>query len=681
MPALILLLFCLISFPLFAMQSTEQRLIAASDNALQIIDTLLQKNPETLSAEDWMILAESYLTLDNKDAAMDAINKALASSDNFIKAYSHLVRARIYGILYRDTSTALTDLEQAEQQLRGLDHYDARSLHSTILQNFAQAYNQLGNLPQAIEYAEQSLTLALTLENPAKELNARLIFGRLALQNNAYSLAYQHLYRALSLAGSLDDQGAIASIHFRLGMAYRKIEEHQLALEHFLQANQRYKQLQQPSSYTYTLIYIAETYLEDSTTTALAQEYLTEAMALAREQNDLLRLGIIQQGFGRLALNNDDLNEARQHYNAALQLFRQQGLRTYQQESALALVDILYRQQQYVAAAELLDSLSDNIEQAAAYLKVRYAEQAARLATEQQQWQQAYFYEKQAGELRYQSQVEQQKARLSLMKNSIEQLSATESLHQVLADNQYQQQLSEQKKYALYWVIAALVCCLMLLILYYSFRHQRRSTVQIMSSRGWQQFCERNRQLQKNQQPLYLIVLGIQHSQQLKQTLGEQRLHTPLQQLLQELPSSVKSSHLNSDLLWLTIQDDKQVISTLYDQLFHQFKLTLQSLFPDSSIFGMQLPITALLGDKWHKAEFTALRETVWLGCHIAAEATGTEQDWQLELHTQQTNPCEWHSDTIRQDLVNTLCLGTIKLYCNQQLLPVDVIEQISVNQ
>src|SRR5690606_33894597 len=130
------------------------------------------------------------------------------------------------------------------------------------------------------------------------------------------------------------------SIHLRLGMAYRKIEDHSQALEHLLQAKQRFQQLQRQASYTYTLIYIGETYLEDAATATQAEQHLTEALQLARQQEDLLRVGIATLGLGRLAVLQQQPELALQHFNAAQQLFRQQNVQTYLQETELALAEL-----------------------------------------------------------------------------------------------------------------------------------------------------------------------------------------------------------------------------------------------------------------------------------------------------------------------------------------------------
>ena len=225
-------------------QTLPQRLAQANSDAENISNQLLSRPANTLSSTDYLVLAEAQLRLRNKEVAMDAVSKALTSAaEPYLTAHAYLIRAQIYGILYRDTAIAITQLELAEHLLQDREDSDSLALYSDVLQNFAQAYNQLGNMPRAIPYAERSLALALKQQSAEAELKAHLTLGRLTLQNNAYGQAHYHLKQALTLASTLQDNEALASIHLRLGMAYRKIEDHRQALHHLIEAKQRYQQL------------------------------------------------------------------------------------------------------------------------------------------------------------------------------------------------------------------------------------------------------------------------------------------------------------------------------------------------------------------------------------------------------------------------------------------------------
>ncbi|HAW93561.1 TPA: hypothetical protein DCX24_13090, partial [Candidatus Azambacteria bacterium] len=158
-----------------------ERLRLASENYEQVITELLVSNQQHHYA-DWLVLAQAYLSSNNKDAAIAALQQAetLASSEQQ-HAHIALLRAKVYGILFRDTRHAISYLQQADTLLRASTDIAARQLYSEVLTNFAQAHNQLGDLTQAEHFASQSLNLALDLKDLRKELAARIMLGRLAL--------------------------------------------------------------------------------------------------------------------------------------------------------------------------------------------------------------------------------------------------------------------------------------------------------------------------------------------------------------------------------------------------------------------------------------------------------------------------------------------------------------------
>ncbi|MDX3774963.1 hypothetical protein QE250_12635 [Chromatiaceae bacterium AAb-1] len=686
MPVFILLVVFLL-FPVSVVATeaevlpVEQRLTAAMYDAQQVITGLLDNPATTLTAEDWMVLAEAYLTQRNKDAAIDAINKALQSDDDLNKARALLIKARIYGILYRDTALAMTQLEEARQILQPLNSKNARRLHSDVLQNFAQAYNQSGNLTQAIPLAEQSLALAITLDDSEREMKARLILGRLALQNNAYSTAYLHLHRALALASALNDAAALASIHFRLGMAYRKIDEHQLALEHLLQARERYLQLGKGSSYIFTLLYIAESYLEDPEYAAQAATYFDEAYQLAKSQNDLVRMGIVQQGLGRLAMLQNDPGTARQHYSEARQIFRQQGLKTYLQESTLALAELFFQQQQLPETDSLLAELHQDMGNAAAYLQARYAGLVAKLAAHREQWIDAYQSGQKASELRFQSLADQHKTKFNLMKTSLEQFSVAESIQQELQQQQHMLQQSQQRNQYLFWGLVLLLLllaavCVLLIIIW--LRGRAPLAVTTWRPDSWTSFCNKALQEQKAGNTLYLLAFTLNNYQQLKWQAGEQHIRRTLQHFLSGFHSPyLKSCCINSDVLWLILDSPAEQAPVLQQQ-FHALLLnSLQPWITAPDLVSVLLPVTALLGKQWTKQELTALREAVWLSWYLTEQNLPDEPGIArlIELRTGQTRPCEWQSDGLRQDLLNAFSLGTLTLFNQHRPIAIDITE------
>ncbi len=63
------------------------------------------------------------------------------------------MQALSYGVFYRDTAMAIEKLKLAEAILPEQDTTAIRSLRMDILESFAQAYNQQGNVELAMKAA------------------------------------------------------------------------------------------------------------------------------------------------------------------------------------------------------------------------------------------------------------------------------------------------------------------------------------------------------------------------------------------------------------------------------------------------------------------------------------------------------------------------------------------------
>ncbi|MBZ9612267.1 hypothetical protein [Rheinheimera maricola] len=650
-------------------QTLAERLAQANNEAENVSNHLLSLPPGSLNSDDYLVLAEAQLRLRQKEAAMDSATKALErATEPNAQAFAYLTKAQIYGILYRDTAIAITQLQRAEQLLQHREDKLSLALYSDVLQNFAQAYNQLGNIPQAIPYAERSLALAIKQQHPAAELKARITLGRLTLQNNAYGQAYQHLNKALALASRLKDDDALASIHLRLGMAYRKIEDHPQALVHLLQAKQRYQQLQRPSSYTYTLIYIGETYLEDASTATQAESYLTEALQLAYQQSDSLRVGIATLGLGRLAVLQQHYDLAVQHFNHAQQLFRQQNVQTYLQEASLALAELQLQRQQYGAADNLMQQLSPQMSESAVYLQLRFYELAANLYARQQNWPLAYEAWQQASQLRLTQLAEQNSFQLDIINQGLQQSAAASEWQAELV--QQQQQLKQQQRdiNLLLGALALLLVALLLSIIWLRRPKVQHIVPTLALSADWSSFCQRIHQASNHN--ISLLAFTPTNGQPLKRRYGEQHLQQALQSVLQQLDTTVLYSHcIDNDVLWLAIHADSVNVSELQQTLAQQLYQQHQSALPEQKLLSLYLPLAQLLAKPWHSSELNALREALWLSWALCESQPAPDNLWLAALYSNQTRACEWRSAMVRQDLLNAIRLGSVQLHCNNHLL------------
>lgn len=651
----------------------SERLQNAAENHEQVITRQLASSAPQ-EYPDWLVLAQAYLSADNKDAALQALQQAskLAATSQQ-NAHVALLRAKVYGILFRDTPNAISFLEQAETLLQGSTGKAEQQLLSEVLTNFAQAHNQLGDLAKAEYFASQSLELAISLADPAKELAARLMLGRLALQNNRFNQAHQQMQQAMILAEKLGDTEARASIYFRLGMAFRKIDEHALALEHLQQAAALYQSQNNLSSYSYALVYIAESYLENPEGIAQAEQHLLQALAISKQINNVMRTAIVKQSLGRASKLRGDNRQAAEYYNDALQQFRQIGAQTYVQESALALAELLFLQQQFGQSQQLVAELSPAIDDAANYLQARYYDLSARLAEQQQNWQQAYLLQQQASKLQFTELTATTTEKLNELKNNLSQSNARQDSEAELLTAQLAMRSTLR-----HWQVTVLVFAVLFAFIAYLYWQQRNHLRQrqplhqpLLPSQSWSRFCEKLQQDGRNKQPLHLIAIALEQSQQLKLNVGEATFSRPVQTVLHNLPDLQLAAYcINSDVLWLGYRAGTTEVTHVIRQLEHDIQQALAQLTTTSRLISLQLDVAQLLGPRWQAVDLAALREALWLGWKLASLLDDDARCWHIQLSAEQPRPCEWRSSNIRLDMINALQLGALKLTVNQEAVP-----------
>ncbi|SNY60135.1 Tfp pilus assembly protein PilF [Arsukibacterium tuosuense] len=665
-------------------EELAERLRIASDNYEQVITEQLSHNGQR-SYADWLVLAQAYLTANNKDAALAALEQAgELATGNQQQAHVALLQAKVYGILFRDTQNAISYLQQADTLLHASNSIAEQQLYSEVLTNFAQAHNQLGDLAKAGQFARQSLTLSLSLNDPQKELAARIMLGRLALQNNRFDQAHHQLQQALLLADKLNDADARASIHFRLGMAFRKIGEHALALEHMQQAAGLYQNQKNLSSYSYALVYMAESHLENPEGIAQAEQYLLEALAISEQINNVMRTAIVKQSLARVSMLRGDNQQAARYYNEALQQFRQIGAQTYVQESALALAELLILQQQFLQGQQIITELSPTMDNAANYLQARYYNLRAQLAEQQQDWQQAYQFQQQASKLQFAELTITTTDKLSELNDQLSQSSAQQQSHAELIKQQQAQQRELWR-----WRVTVLVLGMFAILAGYLAWRQKKRYSQTQSlrlafllSHSWSRFCERLQQDSRSKQPLHLLAIALQDSQQLKLNQGEETLRQPVQAILQNLTDvQLAGCCINSDVLWLGYRASAEDAAHFSRQLEHEIQLAVAPLASEGRLISLQLDVTQLLGSHWQARDLTTLREAFWLCWKLASLQDDPARCWQLQLTTEQPRPCEWHSSNIRSDMLNALQLGALKLTLNQELLPTNLSARLAGDQ
>ncbi len=659
-----------------AAETLSSRLKEAGSNreyAEQVISRLQTEVRESLTAEDYLVLSESHQTLRQREAALEASSKAEANApDAYLKAYSLLQKAQIYGILFQDVEKAVQELAAAEQHLNPLSEPNARLLLADVLDNFASAYNVLGELDQGLVYAKRSLQLAQELESPSRRLAAHIKIARLALQKNQYKLAFNQLQQGLDIATDGNDVEQIAAIHFRMGTAYRKLDQHETALFHFEQAAERYQQLSILPTYTSALIYMAETYMEEPRQLDKAASLLQEARELSEQLQHKRNTSLVYYSLGRLALYREDFAQSERYYQQALQLFTQSNTSIMVQEATLAIITLYIEQQRYQEAEQLLTELTPTIDDAALFLRFRYTTNAVDLAVAAADWQRAYQLQQQLTTLKQEQLTEQIQDNLAELTDELAQLSAAEQQAKELAAAQHALATAESRQVLLQALLVLLIFIAFVIWQLYRRQqmHPKTTVVPELAPRQWEQFREKVK-LASQQQPLQLLVLVPRQRASLQRRFGRRVVSELLEQVAAEVSSPIlQASFSGPEMLWLaSASQDKAATKQLLTQASDLLQTRLKALGTAPILITAEFELAQLLGPNWHKQDLNGLTDALWFGWYLAEQQQPEADIWQLSFETEHVRPCEWQVDDLRNDLVNACRLGELTIKLNQQTL------------
>ena len=658
-----ILLFCcsgaLLADPLTAEIQQIQREPARFANELGEIAV------EQRQAIDWYKLSHAYLRLQNKDAALNSVNMALQlglSDEVTVQALEQ--KALIYGMLFRNNQQALAALQAAETKLNTMQSSKKPALQTSVYESFAQGYNQLGNITEAIRYAELSIAIATEHQLALPELQARLTAGRLALQQNNFVVTQLHLSRALELAVALERTASIGFIHLRLGMAYRKLSQFKLALEHLAKAEQLYQKPIDRSQKLNVWLNQAETYLQMSDPSS-AESVLNKALPLANELQDVHLIGLVYYGQAQLAMQRQQLPLARQLLNKALQLFNQLSHASQQLEVSLAIVEVALQQQDIAVALDTMpkETLLDNTPD---YLQQRYWQIATKLHAATATWQQAFMASEKVTALQTTLLKNQQRYTLDLLNNSLKLQQSQQEIHS----------LKQQHR----WFFAGILLLGVSLLLSLFWQVKRRprpdqtespfETFNLPRANSW---TELSRQLHREYQKSDLLMLQciqLAQPQQFKFMFGEQILRDALQQLIANLPNQhVAAYAVHTDAIWIIWRCPEGGFAKIEQQLHELLQQHRTKLPSQPTLFSFSTPLQPLLGEFWQPADLAGLRELIWLSWQLAAEQQKAQQIYRVQLTCSQANPCSWQTENVRADIHNALRLGLISISCNDQQL------------
>lgn len=316
-------------------------------------------------------LAYALFKLHKKNASLKQINKTIATLEtnankkqltfyHYHLSKSLLLRAKTLGILFRKTKKAIPDLKEAILSNKQSHHTKATQQLFDLQTAMAQAYNQLGQLNKAKKIITQALSTAKQLNDKNETIYALIISGRIAYQQENFTLAYHEYLKALELSDESTPKRRIASIELRLAIAYEAQSIYDQALVHAKRAMNLYNQLKEEDLQIKTLRVLGNIYLSLGQDIDTALVHFINGLTIAKKIDDPYSIGQMQHLVGKSYLLENQITLATQYLNAAQNILKKSKDWFYLGLNTIELAKLAQHNDHVKKAIDLIISLRKN---------------------------------------------------------------------------------------------------------------------------------------------------------------------------------------------------------------------------------------------------------------------------------------------------------------------------------
>ncbi|PCI58973.1 MAG: hypothetical protein COB35_12470 [Gammaproteobacteria bacterium] len=301
-----------------------------------------------------------------KEATIKKLDQTIAlaksiSLDSYHVAKSLLLRAKTYGILFRNTPRAIKDLKQAITSNEQSQHPQKVNLQFDLQTAMAQAFNQLGQLTKAQQYSQQALNSAKQLNDNNETIYALIIAGRIAFQQDKFDQAYQFFFQALQRSDEKTPKKQIASIELRLAIAYESQNIYEQALVHAKKAATLYSELSEERLQIKSLRVLGNIYLSLGHDIDTALVHFINGLTIAKEIKSNNYIGQMQYLIGKSYLLDRQLTKAKKYLNSAQNILELGSSKFYLALNAVELAKLAEETGQSEHAINLVEHLKTTI--------------------------------------------------------------------------------------------------------------------------------------------------------------------------------------------------------------------------------------------------------------------------------------------------------------------------------
>jgi len=260
---------------------------------------------------------------------------------------------------YRNALTigqnGLNLIETAFSRADGQAQKFLKTAQATTLRNMGNAYKELSDLPNALEYYKRCLKIAEVIGDKMNIGGAVLNTGVVYLELDSNIKAMEYLQRGLKVFSDIGNKRGLAICYESLGRIYSNLSNDSLALEYYERAINLYDEMDNKRGKAQSLNNIASIY-EKQKRFAEALDNYEFSLKMFKEEGDSANMAFSLAGIGNIYSNGEkNQKKAEPFYVRALDLAKKSNDLDLQTQSFNALKDVYKEQGRYKEAFEMYD--------------------------------------------------------------------------------------------------------------------------------------------------------------------------------------------------------------------------------------------------------------------------------------------------------------------------------------
>ena len=268
----------------------------------------------TLLATVWNDWSFVYLYSGNLDSAI-LLNKQALHYRTLLKDTMGMAKSlNKIAMGYHEKGEYSKSLTANFESLKYFKQLKFEVVYGQVYNNIAAIYEATKNYKGALFYYSKAIENAQQFEDVLPEIRARINKGKCLKNLRRFAEAKEEYLGVLPKVIEFEDAEILGNFYMNLGVLEREMKNGNKAIEYYQLSLSYFREIEMISAIPLVLVNLSNSYLDAGQTTS-AEEYLVEALALAKKSGSLFTQREVYQMYTRLEVIKGDVSKADEYLN------------------------------------------------------------------------------------------------------------------------------------------------------------------------------------------------------------------------------------------------------------------------------------------------------------------------------------------------------------------------------